>query len=226
MLYDENGEFSDVYKVTQKYYAEAGVRATPLYLADGVDWCYSTKKLNSSSDLIGLPYRTSGVTSEILTEMGAATVWLPWEELYTALQMGTVEACEWGSPDLMFGMGLQEVCKWWYLPGIWTGYTETRVTNLDAWNALPDDLKVMVEDASKATWLLTQATSTKRDATALQKAQAAGVTIGYWTENDLALFKSAWKAVMDNIGSSGEPYTAELYELIKEYRMSLGEWPE
>jgi len=227
MLYDGTNEPTEILKTMQGYYSDVGVWPIPSFFTGAGDFVYSTIKLEKSSDLIGLPYRTSGMTSEIMTALGAATVWLPWEELYTALQMGTVKAAEWGGPDLMMGMGLQEVAKYWYQPGIWEGYTESRLINLDTWNELSPDLQKIVEEASKALWLQTQADIDKLDGPALIKVQEEyGVEVNYWTEEDLALFQNAWKDVMETIGTSGDPHTAEMYNLIKDYRVALGEWPE
>jgi len=225
MLY-ENGERSDCTKILEEAYAAHNMMTVNAFLSCLGDFMYSTIELKSASDVVGLPFRTSGISSMILTKFGAATVWLPWEELYTALQMGTVKACEWGSPDLMYGLGLQEVCPYWYVPAWWGPGLEHRAINLDAWDTLPDDLQQIMLVAAKANWLTDQALKEELDSVALKKAAQEGVTVTQWSDEDMALFSSGWKDMMDEISVSGDPYCAELYEAMKDYRVSIGEWPE
>jgi hypothetical protein len=56
---------------------------------------------------------------------------------------------------------------------------------------------------------------------------AKAVTIGDWTTPEKqAVFQEGWKGVMDELGASGDPYCAEVYDIIKDYRTFLNEWPE
>jgi len=226
MLYEENGEPSDCTKILEEAYAAHNMMTVNAFLSCLGDFVYSTVELKSANDVVGMPFRTSGISSMILTKFGAATVWLPWEELYTALQMGTVKACEWGSPDLMYGLGLQEVCPYWYVPAWWGPGLEHRAINLDFWEALPDDLQQIMLVAAKANWLVDQSLKEKLDSVALKKAAQEGVTVTQWSDEDMALFGGGWKDMMDEISVSGDPYCAELYEAMKDYRVSIGEWPE
>lgn len=189
------------------------------------DTLYSTVPLSSPDDLENLPVRASGATAAILANLGASTTWYAWEELYTALQMGTVAACEWGPFSLMWGMGLQDICKYWYqpyiAPGAWTGM----YINLEDWEALPDDLKLIVEDAFHTNAERAAYGPILEDIQLWPQIDEA-VNIVYWSDEDMKKFEVAWKAYMDELGASDEPHCKEFYELIKEGRQYMGEWPE
>ena len=220
--YVENSGFMDVMR---RAYADVDVYYLgPVPLAGWGDNVYSTKKLDSPADMVGLPFRTSGVTSKILTKLGAATVWLAWEELYTALQMGTVEACEWGNFSLMWGMGLQDVAPYWYKVNIGSGGYTQMLAHLPSWDALPADIQVMMEVAHWATTELHSSIVIHDDNAVMAEIEAA-VEVTDWT-GELDIFKVAWKEVMDDMGASGDKYTKELYDLTVDYRTYLGEWPD
>jgi len=209
----------DVYATVDVYYNG------PVLISGWGDNIYSTKKLDSPADMIGLPFRTSGITSKITTALGAATVWLAWEELYTALQMGTVEACEWGNFSLMWGMGLQDVCPYWYELNIGSGGYCSMVSSLPSWEALPEDIKVIFDAAHLATNELHSSIVIHDDKAVFDEIKAA-VEVYNWQGAELEPFKVAWKDVMDQMDAEGDAATKGLYKIMKEYRTYLAEWPE
>jgi TRAP-type mannitol/chloroaromatic compound transport system substrate-binding protein len=79
-------------------------------------------------------------------------------EVYTALERGTIDAAEFSMPTTDWGMGFQEVTKYWCLPGwyqpMWGGGW---MINMKSWNALSDDLKEIVRIAAMATGIYTYA---------------------------------------------------------------------
>ena len=100
------------------------------------------------------------------------------------------------------------------------------LVNMDAWKALPDDLKAIVEIASQADFCLMGTDRFVQDQTHIQKAVTEGVTLGYWTEREQDEFIKAWIISMENLAASGDPYCAELWKVVKETRIFLDEWPE
>lgn len=108
------------------------------------------KEINSMEDIKGLKMRIPGVGGEVFTRVGGTAVTLPGSELYTSLQTGVIDATEWVAPYNDMALGLHEVAKYYYYPG-WhePGPTLELVINKDAFEALPDDLKVMVEVAAR-----------------------------------------------------------------------------
>jgi TRAP-type mannitol/chloroaromatic compound transport system substrate-binding protein len=133
------GKFNMMYIVTGMTTMESGIR--------------SNKPIKTLEDLKGMKIRMSGKTQgKILQDLGAAQVAMAGQEIYQALQKGVVDAAEFSSPSTDWGMGFQEVTKYWAVPG-WHQPASTLgvMINKDAWDALDDDLKQMVQYAAYAT---------------------------------------------------------------------------
>ncbi|MBA7654295.1 hypothetical protein ES703_62172 [subsurface metagenome] len=189
------------------------------------DYVFSSVKLDSIDDLKGLPFRSAGASAEILTTLGAATAYFPFDEIYTAMETGVVKACEYGDITTFYEMGLHHVAKYWYLPAFVQGGFNMTLINMDSWNALPDDLKVIIDMVCKANFPLFGTDRFVNDTISLQKAIAEGVIVGHWTDAEMDEFIKAWILVMDDLAASGDPYCAELWQVVKETRIFLDEWP-
>ncbi len=104
------------------------------------------KEINSLADVRGLKMRIPGLGGEVLERLGGEPVSLPGSEVFSALQMGVIDATEWVSPFNDLALGLHTVSEYYYYPG-WhePGPTTELIINQRAWDSLPDDLKMMVE---------------------------------------------------------------------------------
>ena len=109
------------------------------------------RPINSLADLAGLKMRIPGLGGEVFGRAGGTAVTLPGGEIFTALQTGVVDAAEWVSPYNDLAFGLQEIARFYYYPG-WhePGATLEAIVNAEAWAALPDDLRAMLETACRA----------------------------------------------------------------------------
>ena len=108
------------------------------------------KEINSLSDLKGLKMRIPGLGGEVLKRIGGTPVNLPGAELFTAMQSGTIDATEWVNPYNDLAFGLHKVAKQYYYPG-WhePGTTLECFINQKAFDALPEDLQVIVKNAAR-----------------------------------------------------------------------------
>ena len=108
------------------------------------------KEINSVDDLRGLKMRIPGLGGEVLKRAGGTPVNLPGGELFTALQTGAIDATEWVNPYNDLAFGLYKAAKYYYYPG-WhePGTTLECFINKAAFDALPDDLKNVVLNASR-----------------------------------------------------------------------------
>lgn len=109
------------------------------------------KEINSLDDLKGLKMRIPGMGGEVIQRAGGTPVNIPGAELFTALQSGTIDAAEWVGPLNDLAFGLFRAAKYYYYPG-WQepGSALEGIVNMDAWNALPEDLQAIVEVACQA----------------------------------------------------------------------------
>tara|TARA_R110001592_G_scaffold1874_15_gene11437 strand:+ start:197 stop:1333 length:1137 start_codon:yes stop_codon:yes gene_type:complete len=108
------------------------------------------KEINSIADVKGLKMRIPGSGGEVWNRLGGTSVTLPGGELYTSLQTGVIDATEWVAPYNDLAFGFHEVAKYYYYPG-WhePGSTLELIINKQAFEALPEDLKAMVETAAR-----------------------------------------------------------------------------
>lgn len=108
------------------------------------------KEINTMNDIKGLKMRIPGLGGEVWNRAGGSSVNIPGGELYTALQTGVIDATEWVGPYNDLAFGFYQVADYYYYPG-WheTGSTLELIVNKDAFEALPKDLQVIVETASR-----------------------------------------------------------------------------
>ncbi len=113
------------------------------------------KPIRTLADFKGLKIRMSGRTQgKILRDLGAAQVMLAGSEIYQALEKGTIDAAEFCSPSIDWGMGFAEVTEYWVTPGWHQPASVLGVMiNKKAWDQLPEDLKTVVKTAAMANFI-------------------------------------------------------------------------
>ncbi|MDZ7924493.1 MAG: TRAP transporter substrate-binding protein [Marinagarivorans sp.] len=109
------------------------------------------KPINSLADIQGLKMRIPGLGGDVFTRAGGTAVNIPGGELYTALQSGVIDATEWVGPYNDLAFGFHQIAKYYYYPG-WQepGPALEFTVNKEAYDSLPDDLKIMIETAARA----------------------------------------------------------------------------
>lgn len=127
------------------------------------------KEINSLDDIKGLKMRIPGLGGEVLRRAGGTPVLIPGSEVFTALETGAVDAAEWVGPYNDLAMGLYKAAKYYYYPG-WhePGTTSEAIVNQQAFDALPEDLQMIVEQACHAAAMDMQADFTAKNNSALQ----------------------------------------------------------
>jgi len=158
-------------------------------------FCQSNKKIDDPGDLKGLKMRCSGDGGEILASMGVSTVFFPGAELYESMQRGVIDAFEYASPFLNWGMGFHEVAKYLYLSPS-RGPTDVAHVwvNRDAWEELTPDLQQIVFDACDAVGFDYFAESVVRDDEALVQYLDYGTEVMRLPEEVEAAFLEASQA--------------------------------
>ena len=106
----------------------------------------SVAPINKLSDFKGKNIRAGGIGALFYKALGANTVSIAAPEIYTALQMKTIDAAEFSDWKENKDMGLHEVTKYVIEPCLHLGSNEDKgfIVNTKAWNELPQDLKDIV----------------------------------------------------------------------------------
>lgn len=120
------------------------------WFAGSDQWFFSNQPMRSIDDFDGQQIRThSASMSDFIRGMGGEPVELSVGEIYTALQIGTVDAVV---TTLLLGVtgSLYEVSDHIAGPVIGFGYTNN-VINQDVWEGIPADLQqIIIEEGAKA----------------------------------------------------------------------------
>lgn len=132
--------------VKEKIYAKYGV--TYLGTLDFMppEMLCSVVPIKKLEDFKGKNIRAGGIGAAFYKALGANTVSLASPEIYTALQMKTVDAAEFSDWKENMDMGLHEVTKYAIEPCLHLGSNEDKgfIINTKAWKELPNDLKAVV----------------------------------------------------------------------------------
>ncbi|MFW6345516.1 MAG: TRAP transporter substrate-binding protein [Halomonas sp.] len=170
------------------------------------------KEINSLADLEGLKLRLPGLAGEAMNRIGVTTVNMPGSEIFTSLQTGVLDAADWVSPYNDLAFGLHQVADYYYTSA-WNEPSAVLegTVNLDAWNALPDDLKAVVTEAARASNLAMISEFTYRNAQALETlVDEHGVQLRTFPEDVMAaLFEASREVIQEQV--DGDPDSAKVY---------------
>jgi TRAP-type mannitol/chloroaromatic compound transport system substrate-binding protein len=111
---------------------------------------FTNKPVKTLDDFRGLKLRVSGLAADVARELGATTILTAPGDIKAAMQSGEIDGFEFSTPAIDWPMGFEEIASYVCLPS-WhqpSAMFETTV-NKDAYNALPDDLKAILEAACK-----------------------------------------------------------------------------
>jgi len=120
-----------------------------LYIhAHGPGLLHTKKPVRTLEDLKGMKIRATGLSAKVVEALGGVPVAMPQGDTYESLQKGVVEGT-FGPIEVLKGWKQGEVIKYTTdCSGV--GYTTAMfvVMNLNKWNALPDDVKKIIEETA------------------------------------------------------------------------------
>jgi TRAP-type mannitol/chloroaromatic compound transport system substrate-binding protein len=107
--------------------------------------------VKSVQQLNGLRMRIPGLAGKVYGTLGVDVRLLPGGEIFPALERGVIDAAEFVGPYQDRRLGLQNAAKYYHTTG-WhePSTTGELVISKPAWEALPEDLKTIVQQACKA----------------------------------------------------------------------------
>ncbi len=116
----------------------------------GAESLVSKRPIRVLEDFKGLKMRAPvGMGQDIFSRLGAAPVNLPGSEVYTSLERGVVDASDWGTLSMNQDLGYHKLARYPTYPGFHSMPMGDVAVNMKRWNALPDDLKAIVEVAAR-----------------------------------------------------------------------------
>ena len=154
----------------------------------GARHALTQKPISGPADLAGVKMRTIGapVWIETIRAMGAEPTPMPWGEVYSALQLGTLDAAE-AQPTAIKGAKLYEVIK----NVTKTGHIQlvtALVVGADTWDQISPENQKIVRDLAVENGRYASGLTIELGEQAMKDVAATGVTV---SEVDLAPFKEA-----------------------------------
>ena len=168
-------------------------------------------------DIKGIKYRTGATADAKAWEsFGAATVWFPGTECYTALATGVVDAISFACASDYLEMGWDEITRYW----IRRPYTQETMAywfcvNKAEWNELPDDLKAIVSIAVEAANTYALYDAAKMNEEAWTEAEERGIEVIDWSEEDILRYRKALLDAAEDLCSDAA--SREALHILKDF---------
>lgn len=153
-----------------RYYADAGVKP---YLGGNTGMSmggWFRDEIQGVEDFRGLRFRMPGFGGRLYGELGIVQVSLPPGETLAALRSGAIDAAEFAGPASDLALAFHQAASFYYWPGLHepNGTGEVLV-NRRTLDALPADLRAILEHACAAENALALGEAERRNTAALAK---------------------------------------------------------
>jgi TRAP-type mannitol/chloroaromatic compound transport system substrate-binding protein len=182
------------------------------------------KEINTVADLQGLKMRIPGLGGQVMAKLGVTVQALPGNEIFQALQTGTVDAAEWVGPYDDEKLGLNTVAQYYYHPGWWEPGAALEVqVNLDEWNALPELYREAIKVAAFEANTIMQARYEGRNGAALQRMIDGGTELRRYSDEILTAAEAATFELYDEFAAADTDFKS-IYDQWRAFRSQIYAW--
>ena len=185
------------------------------------------KKINTTADLKGLKMRIPGLGGKVYAHFGTSVVLLPPGEIYTALERGVIDAAEWVGPHDDMKMGFHQIARYYYYPG-WhePGTTGEFVFNKKAYDALPVDLKRILDYTSQALNTVEFMEYFHKNAVGLQKLKTDFKSKVEFVKLSEPMIKELKKVALEVVKAESEksPQAKKVHASYTKFQETVDEW--
>jgi TRAP-type mannitol/chloroaromatic compound transport system substrate-binding protein len=187
---------------------------------------FTKDKPMTFEEFAGIKIRTMGQAAIMYDSAKMETMWLPGGEIYTALQTGTIECCEYAGWKSNWDLSLQEVTKYIMLdaPHAAHGGSGSYFIRIEDFNALPDNLKQLLLDECDLQYLWTTQYIYSQDYKYKEKfMEYPGIEIYAIPASEHAKFFEAAEYAFDEVAKDYPTY-AKLMQIKRKMAILLGSW--
>jgi len=177
-------------------------------------------------DLKGLKMRATGLGAQVLRKVGVHTFPLQEGDIFTAFEMGDIDAAEFSMPAIDLKMGFYEMASHYYFPG-WhqpTTFFDLMI-NKGKWDALPKIRRSQIETVCGDNVRQGLAEGEALQFTALKDLTARGVKIHRWPEAILTSLENAWRDVAAEQSSADSDFR-RVFASLTAFRKNYAVWHE
>ncbi|MFT7004854.1 MAG: TRAP-type mannitol/chloroaromatic compound transport system substrate-binding protein [Sulfurimonas sp.] len=183
------------------------------------------KEIKHLDDLKGLKFRIPGLGGEVMAKLGVTAINIAPGELYTSLELGTIDAVEWVSPYFDTMKGFHKIAPFYY-----TGWQEPAselqfIVNKKKFAKLPADLQVILKSAFKiASYEMQYKTSYQNALTwAKIKKDYPNIKVKTFSKEIMDSLKVATKEIFDEQAKK-DPLFKEILESQRNYQKKAQVW--
>ena len=182
------------------------------------------EEIKSVEDLKGLRMRFLGLGAKVMEKLGVSTQLLAGGDIYPALELGTIDATEYGMPAMDLELGFHEIANNYYFPG-WhqPASLGDLMINLDLWNSLSLSQKTQIEVTCGEMFLDSLAKSEAVQVEAINKLKELGVKIHQWSPEMMSLFKKNWLIVVEEEAAKNSEFK-RVWSSLKTFRENYSIW--
>jgi TRAP-type mannitol/chloroaromatic compound transport system substrate-binding protein len=173
------------------------VIAFPILPAGPQAFGWFKRPIKNLADFKGMKCRQTGIVAEIFQKMGMQTVNMPGGEIVPSAQRGVIDCAEWvgGVEDLR--LGLPQVWKIHYTPGMHEpSVVGELIINTEVWASLPPQNQEAIRSATTETFLRWWVKWQKQNADAIEEMRTKhGTQILRTPPEILIAFLKAWDEI-------------------------------
>ena len=170
-------------------------------------------------EIKGFKMRLWGKFVDAFNEVGASAVYLPHSEVYTAIATGVLDGGG-GLATFYESMNFYELCPYYYDVPIVAGGLVV-MASLDAWNELPDDLKLLVNEACMSYREKNYGFVNHSFYEMRKKFDGWGTTVIQWPAEDMVPLAEASYKILDEIEAASAA-NAKGIAIVKEFMNEMG----
>jgi TRAP-type mannitol/chloroaromatic compound transport system substrate-binding protein len=185
-------------QLMDELYDKEGVIGFPCGNTGGQMFGWFRKELKTLADFSGLKMRVAGFGGKVLGKVGVIPQQIAGGDVYSALEKGTIDACEWVGPYDDEKLGFNKVAKYYVVPGILElEANNTFMVNKAAWAAIPPSYQTMLKAACWQAYVEQLAGFDAKNAAALKRLLSTGVQLVSLSPEILKGLRKALEEVLD-----------------------------
>ena len=212
-------------ELADEMFAEQNVKYIPCTVSPPEASGWFRKEIRTLDDLKGMKMRFFGLGARVMDKMGVATQLLAGGDIFQALQLGTIDATEFGMPVMDESFGFYQVAKYYYFPG-WHQPSSILglFVNMDRWNGLSDQHKASLEVTCGDMIRHILARGEAMQSPAMRRMRDDhDVKIRYWPPEFLEAYEKAWMEVIEEESENNAKFK-RVYASYSKFREDFKLW--
>jgi len=187
----------------------------PTDYPQGLGWF--KKPIKSLADLKGIKYRIYGIGAETYGRLGVSVVTLPGGEIVPAMERGVIEGSEWINCLEDKKLGLHNVAKHYYTPGMHEPVTGGQLmVNGNTWKKLGADVQEMLRVSAVYAVTKRNAEFVRETAEACKELIAGGTQMHRTPDEILINFLNEWEKIQAEYAKK-DPFYNKVIQSQKKY---------